>query len=351
MKSKIGSYIQVVLFFALGIGMLLLVYHYQNVAFQQDCRLKGIPGKDCSLLSKLIDDLSRVRYSWIWVTIFAFMLSNILRAHRWKMMLEAIGYKPKMINLLGTVMINYLANLGIPRSGEVIRAAMISKYENIPFEKSFGTVVTDRIFDAIMLAFIFIVTFMLGGSMVVDYLNRNIQLGNKLSMVLGHPFLIVGFVLIILIAVWVIYKNKSKLRNTALGQTIMLRLKGFYDGVLSVRKVSNLPLFIFHTVAIWVLFFLMQYLAFFSFDPTQNLGIIAGLVVFSFGSLGIIIPTPGGMGSFHFLTAEALAIYGVQGADAFTYANIVFFSIQIFANIIFGVISLIMLPLINKRQS
>ena len=131
----------------------------------------------------------------------------------------------------------------------------------------------------------------------------------------------------------------------------MIKLHGFYDGIMSVRRISNIPLFIFHTIAIWFLYYLMQYLAFFSFAPTENLGPVAGLVVFAFGSLGIVVPTPGGMGSFHFLTAEALAIYGIQGADAFTYANIVFFSIQIFANIIFGTISLIVLPMYNKTQA
>ncbi|MCZ2100956.1 MAG: flippase-like domain-containing protein [Chitinophagales bacterium] len=351
MNLKISGYIKVVLFFGLGIGMMLLVYHYQNLAFKADCALKGIPDQACSLLDKLKDDLSRVRYGWIWITIIAFMLSNVLRAHRWKMMLEAIGYKPKMTNLLGTVMVNYLANLGIPRSGEVIRAAMLSKYENIPFEKSFGTVVTDRIFDAIMMAIIFIVTFFLGGRAVADYLNQNIHLEDKLRFLTGYPFVLLSVFLLGFLTVWGVYKNRAKIRNTAFGNKIMLKLKGFYDGILSVRKVSNIPLFIFHSVVIWVLYFLMQYLAFFSFDPTQHLDIIAGLVVFSFGSLGIVIPTPGGMGSFHFLTAEALAIYGIQGSDAFTYANIVFFSIQIFANIFFGVIALIILPVFNKSRS
>ncbi len=351
MNVKIASYIKVVLFFGLGVGMLLLVYYHQNAAFQAECDLKGISDKECSLLAKLLDDLSRVKYSWIWITILAFMISNVLRAYRWKMMLEAIGYKPKIVNLIGTVMVNYLANLGIPRSGEVIRAAMLTKYENIPIEKSFGTVVTDRIFDVIAMAFIFIMTFFLGGRVVVDYLNQNINFEERLHKIFSHPFIILFMAGFIFFIFWAIYKNRSKLRNTAVGNKIMIKLHGFYDGIMSVRRISNIPLFIFHTIAIWFLYYLMQYLAFFSFAPTENLGPVAGLVVFAFGSLGIVVPTPGGMGSFHFLTAEALAIYGIQGADAFTYANIVFFSIQIFANIIFGTISLIVLPMYNKTQA
>lgn len=351
MKVKIASYIKVVLFFVLGIGMLLLVYYHQNAAFQAECSLKGIPSQECSLFKKLMDDLSRVKYSWIWITILAFMLSNVLRAYRWRMMLEAIGYKPKMVNIIGTVMINYLANLGIPRSGEIVRAAMLSKYENIPIEKSFGTVVTDRIFDVIAMAVIFVMTFFWGGKVVVNYLNQNINLDKHLKWIFENPLIILFVIGILFFFLYTLYKNRSKFRNTTLGQKTILKLRGFYDGIMSVRNVSNIPLFIFHSIVIWFLYYLMQYLVFFSFAPTEGLGPIAGLVVFAFGSLGIVVPTPGGMGSFHFLTAEALAIYGIQGADAFTYANIVFFSIQIFANIVFGVISLIVLPMYNKPQS
>jgi uncharacterized membrane protein YbhN (UPF0104 family) len=125
--------------------------------------------------------------------------------------------------------------------------------------------------------------------------------------------------------------------------------KGFYDGVQSVKNVSSIPLFLVYTVGIWVLYYFMMYLAFFSFEPTANLGPIAGLVVFTFGSLGVLIPTPGGMGSYHYLVGEALSMYGINGADAFSFANIVFFSIQLFVCILFGIISLIILPAINKK--
>jgi uncharacterized membrane protein YbhN (UPF0104 family) len=102
-------------------------------------------------------------------------------------------------------------------------------------------------------------------------------------------------------------------------------------------------------VGIWVLYYFMMYFAFFTFAPTAHLGPIAGLVVFVFGSLGILIPTPGGMGSYHYLVGEALTMYGVSGVDAFSFANIVFFSIQLFVNILLGIISLIVLPAINKN--
>ena len=125
--------------------ILYLVYQRQNVAFQADCSVKGIPAENCSLLQKVAGDIGNANYFWVIITMVLFMMTNILRALRWKMMFIAIGYKPKFINLFGTIMINYLANLGIPRSGEVIRAGLISKYEDIPVEKALGTIFTDHV--------------------------------------------------------------------------------------------------------------------------------------------------------------------------------------------------------------
>jgi len=150
MKEKFATIAKIVVFFGLGIGILYLVFARQSAAYQADCALKGIAASECSLTQKIINDVSHADYRWIVLTILLFILSNVFRALRWKMMIEAIGYRPRFINLFGTIMINYLANLTIPRSGELIRAGMISKYENIPVEKAFGTIVTDRLFDVIM---------------------------------------------------------------------------------------------------------------------------------------------------------------------------------------------------------
>lgn len=349
MQKHIGKVIKVSIFFAVGIIILYLVYQRQNVAFQADCAIKGTPANECNLIQKIITDISNANYFWVIITMVLFMLTNVLRALRWKMMLQAIGYDPKTINLFGTIMINYLANLGIPRSGEVIRAGLIADYEKIPVEKALGTIFTDRIFDVIMLAIVIGLAMVLGGNDFVNYLDQNINLEQKLSAVFQNKILNTVLIVLGLSAIVLLYKFRHKLFQSAIGQKISNLLKGFADGVQSVRHVSSIPLFIFYTVGIWILYYFMMYLAFFSFEPTSHLGPTAGLVVFVFGSLGILIPTPGGMGSYHYLVGEALAMYGVSGADAFSFANIVFFSIQLFINIFFGIISLVVLPAINKE--
>ena len=134
-------------------------------------------------------------------------------------------------------------------------------------------------------------------------------------------------------------------------QRILDMAKGFLQGILSVKKVSNLPLFILYTIGIWFLYYCMMYFSFFTFDATSHLGYTAALIVFVFGSLGILIPTPGGMGSYHFLVAEALTLYGVSAGDGFSFANIVFFSVSVFVSVFFGLLFLIFLPMYNKKIS
>ena len=120
-------------------------------------------------------------------------------------------------------------------------------------------------------------------------------------------------------------------------------------GIKTIKDIERPVLFIIYSLLIWVFYFGMAYFAFFSFGPTAHLGILAALLVFVFGSFGIIIPSPGGMGTYHALAMAALAIYGVRGDDAFSYANIMFFNVQILTTIVFGILSIILLPIINKN--
>lgn len=347
MARHVKKILQVVVFFAIGFFVIGLVYQKQNKAYQDECALKGMQG-DCSLLQKILDDFSNANYFWLFIPVLLFMISNIFRALRWKMLFNAMGYQPRMVNLFGTVMINYLTNLGIPRSGEIIRGGLISKYESIPIEKSIGTIVTDRIFDVIMLLLTFGVAVIVGGKSFIDYLGANASMEGISDKILSHWILVFVIILLGIVGTFYIWKNRRKLMQSSLGLKISNIVAGFWQGVKSVQGVSSIPLFAFYTIVIWLLYYFMLYLSFFAFGPTSHLGLDAGLMVFVFGSLGIVIPTPGGMGGYHFLVVEALAMYGISGADGFSFANLVYFSITIFATILFGSISAIALPIINK---
>lgn len=349
MKKHLTQAAQAGIFLSVGLVILYLLFRRQEKAFLADCALKGISETQCSLMDKITSDISSANYVWVGVTVLLFLLSVVLRALRWKMMFRAIGYQPKVMNLSGTIMINYLANLGIPRSGEVFRAGLIQRYEDVPAETALGTIFTDRIFDVFMLALVLLLAVIFGGSDFIAYLDENIQLGSRMASLTSNPIWLAGVLLPLIIIATILWKNRRIWMAGKIGKKLIALAAGFSEGVQSVRKVSSPFLFVFYTIAIWVMYYLMTYLAFFAFAPTAHLGAISGLVVFVFGSLGILIPTPGGMGSFHYLIGEGLAMYGIQGTDAFSFANIVFFSIQIFTSIVFGLLSLVLLPAFNKK--
>ena len=154
-----------------------------------------------------------------------------------------------------------------------------------------------------------------------------------------------------LVGLFLLLKFKSRIVSTKIGGKIFDIILGLKEGLMSVFKLRQPALFIFHTLFIWYCYFAMTYVVFFAFEPTAHLGPVAGLVIFVFGTLGIVFPSPGGMGSYHYLVGEGLALYGIEQGDAFSFANIIFFSVQLFCNVLFGLIALVLLPIYNDRRA
>jgi glycosyltransferase 2 family protein len=344
MKGFLGKLLQVIVFFAIGIFIMYLVYNKQDTAYQAECTIKGIAAADCSLIDKVLADISGAHINWIIVSMLIFVLSNVIRALRWKMMFNAIGYEPAFFRLLMSIFINYLANLGIPRSGEVIRASVVARYENIPLDKTLGTVVLDRVLDTIMFGLFFVASLIFGGKLFLEYLERNFNQKFDVSSI--SYWLVGGLIAVVVFGLLLVRKYWSTIRANTLVQKIERLITGFVEGIKSIKDVNNKPLFIFYTVAIWACFFVMLRVMFFAFDPTSQLGLVAALIVFVFGSLGMLIPTPGGMGPYHFLISEGLQLNGLNGTDGFTFANILFFSIQVGITII----ALVVLPLTKRSD-
>jgi glycosyltransferase 2 family protein len=340
-------------FFFLGLGLFILwmVFKSQNTAFQEQCRLDGVPSDQCSLLDKLMTDFSSVNLWWILAVLTAFTVSNLCRAARWQMLLAPMGYKVKLSNSLLTILLGYFANLGFPRLGEVVRAGSLSKYEKIPLEKVMGTLVIDRLMDVVCLAAVVALAFLFEGTTLLHFLNQNQNTGTTTSgglfqnpmvqTILGAGFL--GLMLAF------IFRNK--LLQLPIFQKVIGMLAGFLDGFKSVFKLKNPWLFLCYSAGIWAMFYLQCLFNLWAFPPTTHLTLGAALMIFVFGTLGFIIPSPGGMGTFHALAIAGLALYGVKGGDAFSYANIAFFTVQIFYNIVSGSISLVLLPILNKKSN
>mgnify|MGYP000066252866 CR=1 FL=1 len=339
--------LQLLFFLGLGVVILYLVFRSQNIAFQEQCRLDGTPADQCSLMDKLLHDFSTVNLWWLLAVIVAFTVSNVFRALRWQMLLHPMGHEVRFSNSLLTILLGYFANLGFPRMGEVVRAGSLSRYEHIPLERTMGTLVIDRLMDFICLGVVVGLAFLLEGNTLLQFISQSKNGDSPSGSLLENSVVLslLGLLAAGSIAVFVFWR---KIIQIPAFKKVSSLLQGFWEGLRSVLRLKNPALFLAYSVGIWLMFYLQCYFNLLAFPPTAHLGASAALMVFVFGTLGFVIPSPGGMGTFHALCIAALALYGVNGGDAFSYANISFFTIQIFYNIVAGVLALILLPMLRN---
>ncbi len=345
-RTYLIQFLKFLFFLSIGLGILYLVYRSQNTAFQADCATKGTPVEQCSLARKVINDFKGVHYGWILMVLVAFTISNLSRALRLNMLLHSLGARPRLINTFLTTVLGYFSSLAIPRLGEVVRAATLAQYEKIPVEKVMGAVVVDRVMDVLCILIVTVLALVLEAGPIWDFFDQQVRLEERLggvgNLALWAALLGGGLALLL-------YLLRKPLRRSAVFQRIWRMALGFWQGINTVRQLKNPGLFLLLTANIWVMFFLMTVLCFWAFDPTAHLGWRAALTVFVFGSWGVVVPSPAGMGTFHFMAQQALGIYGVGGDDGFSWANISFFSVNIGSNMLIGLSSLILLPIINRH--
>jgi len=339
--------LQILFFFGLGATVMGLVFRSQNMAYQAECRQSGVPEADCSLMDKLLYDFSTVQPGWIILVLLAFTISNMFRARRQQLLLAPMGYQAGFLSSFLSILLGYFANLGFPRIGEVVRAGALARAERIPLEKVMGTLVIDRLMDVVCLVLVMGLAFLLEGDTLLQFFVQN-----KGSGVAATPFwlrpwflalagaALIGGVLV------VIFRNK--IRQLPVFQKVTSILQGFIAGLRSVLQLKRPVEFIVCSVGIWLMFYLQCRFNLLAFAPTAHLSASATLMIFIFGTLGFVIPSPGGMGTFHALCIAGLALYGISGGDAFSYANIAFFTVQIFYNLVAGIISLLLLPMVKK---
>jgi len=276
-------------------------------------------------------------YWWVLLSVVFGVLSHLSRAYRWQFLLEPLGYKPKFANSVMTVLIAYLLNLLIPRSGEIARAASIKKYENIPFEKGFGTIVAERIADVIMLSVIMGIAFLLQTELLASYLfpknSENSYIFKFSILVLVPTF---GYFL---------YRILKKSKNPVILKIINF-CRGLLDGIKSILKMKKKWQFIFHTVFIWLMYVLMFYSVTFALPETTNLPFAAIIVGFVVGGLSMAL-TNGGLGSYPVFVASALILYHVDNNPARAFGWIMW-TAQTLMVVVFGGLSFIFIPIYNK---
>ncbi len=346
MNKSVSQFLKFSLFLGIGLAIMTWLYNGQNTAFQEQLRLDG--RQSYPLIRKIFDDFRSVNLFWIGTTLLAFSISNWSRALRWNMLIEPLGHQPKTLNSFFAVNISYFTNLWLSRAGEVVRASALAKAEGMSVSRVMGTVVVDRLLDLLTLAVIVGFSFIVQYDILWSWLDKNLGDGSGSFRLFGHP-LFIGLTVFGVVSMVLAYVLRKKIAALPFVNKIWHIVEKFGEGLKTIRKVKNSLAFVFHSVNIWVMYYMMTYLCFFAFAPTANLSAQAALTVFVFGTFGIVIPSPGGMGTYHFLAMSALALYGVKGDDAFSFANIMFFSIQIFYNIVAGLISIYLLRRMNKN--
>lgn len=303
-------------------------------------------------LEEVWKELKEANYSWLLGSMFLALLSHYFRALRWNQLINQMQYKTSTLTTFYSVMVGYLANLALPRMGEVTRCVVLSKKERIPFNALFGSVIAERVFDLVVLILIILIVLFAQIKQIGSFLNRILiepilgsYTGNFWAILLVFLFMII----FIVISIIIFRKLKPWLKTTMLYQKMEAFLDGFMDGLRSINKVENKSKFFFNTFMIWVLYLAMIILPFYSFEETSILGIVDGMTVLAIGSLGIIAPVPGGIGSYHFIITEMftqLFQIPAQAAIAYATAN---HAAQTILILLTGGISYILL-LLNKRK-
>jgi glycosyltransferase 2 family protein len=346
MNIVVKRSLKLIFFASFGVGILWLVYQNQNAAYIAQCQLDGVSPENCSLSRKLINDFKHINYGWMAAVWVVFTCSNLSRAIRWQMLIEPLGRKPRLSTTFWAVILGYFANLGLPRAGEVLRAGTVAKYEKIPTQKIIGTVVVERMIDMIAFAMIVSVAFVLEFSTLWQYVH---QKGGMTSNDKWNIWLFGGTIIGVMVCllVWFFRRQIGKIGFL---QPVFRLAEGFLQGVLSVKKVKYPGRLLFHSFSIYVMYYLQTWFSMKCFAPTADMNLNQALMVFVMGSMGFIIPSPGGMGTYHALTIAALSLYGIRGDDGFSFANISFFSIQIVYCALFGIVALIILPILNRKK-
>ncbi|MEM8928843.1 MAG: lysylphosphatidylglycerol synthase transmembrane domain-containing protein [Bacteroidota bacterium] len=321
MSTNFKKALRIIVPFTLGFLLLAFIYNSTTPADRNE----------------IINNISNASPFWVGVSVIIGILSHVSRAIRWNYLLLPMGYSPKISNNFFMVMIAYLANLGVPRSGEFLRATALAGYEDVPFEKGFGTIITERVIDVIMLLAIIIGALLLQTNFVLRYLkDYGFNLGFSIAI------LAIGIIGILIFLRLIGKANDG----------FLLKIKTFFDGMLqgiaSILKMKKKWPFILHTLFIWTCYVGMFWAIKFSVPETIELGWSGLLVAFVAGAFAMMV-FPGGLGGYPVFVSAALSLYGISdnSGDAFGW---ILWIAQTLMIIFLGAISFVLLPLLNRNR-
>lgn len=332
MGRKILSLLQYVIF--LGAGILLVWWQLHTMTPEQELQFKNA--------------FAKANYYLIIPVILISLLSHLSRSMRWKLLMEPLGYNPSLKNVFGATMVGYLANSAIPRLGEVLKCTLLAKYENLKADNLIGTILIERTFD--LLTYIFFICFTviiqidIVGGFVKEKLLKFIEPG--LIPIWLKIIIVLGIVLLLVILI-------KKIFSSYPNSKVLQKIKGFGSGIgkgfIAIKNLKSKRAFILHTIFIWSMYLLQIYIGFKAMEATAHLDLKAACSVLSLSTLAMIV-TPGGIGSFPIFVKETLLLYLIPNSEGNAFGWLIW-GVSTGIIIIAGLISLILLPYINKKKN
>ncbi len=335
MSKNFRTILQYVFFLGLGIFLTWL-------------SLKGL-NKDNIAQIKL--SLRNARY-WLVIPVFIILFgSHYIRALRWRLLIEPLGYMPSKSNTVAAVFIGYMANQAFPRLGEVLKCTVLARYEKIPAEKLVGTIILERLIDAITLLIMFGITLaiqpQLYSQLIDTFFN---QVEKKTEAKGGIPFWLIAIIIMVIISIVIslwMYKKKKTVNDVL--QIVKKIWQSVVQGVSAIKHLKKRRQFILLTIALWTAYIAGGYLGFMALQETSHYGIPEAFTVLSAGSIGMIA-TPGGIGAYAYMIKETMQLYGLSSAIALAFGWILWLA-QTTVILTGGLISFVALPYYNKKKT
>ncbi len=332
MKKKIFKIIQTVAF--VGLGLFLIVYFWGKLSAKEQ--------------NEIMNNFRDANYFWIVLAMIIGIVSHILRAARWNLLIETFDKPPTIGQTFWSVIAGYLANLAVPRLGEFTRCGLLSKQSKISFDKLLGSVVAERTFDMLVYLLLFASSIAVFYSTLKTYLNEKIfkEFNEKFATMSATKIMVILIVgaLFILVFFWLLRFFREK----PFVQKIRKVVRNLINGVLSIFKLRRVGLFFLYTIGIWIMYWLMVYLVYFSLPATSNLPPESAFIVMIYGTIGIIL-IQGGIGIYPIIVSEVLLMYGASLTDGYAIGWLSW-SVQTALILILGLVAFIMVS-INKKKT
>jgi len=306
--------------------------------------------------AQLIKEIQKVDGKWVFFSMIFGGWAYVSRGLRWIVLIDALGYKSTKLNSVSAVSIGYFTNMFIPRAGEISRCTALNQVEKIPVDKLFGTILVERVLDFVFLILLILLIFVLKFNDLLSFYStlkaqQNPDEGSDKSLTLLAVFLIGGIIFFLF---------KRFLKDSKFYEKVLVFIEGLKEGFKSIKNMKRKSAFWFHSFSIWIMYFLMTYICFFSMQETSHLSVSDGLFLLVLGGIGMVVPTPGGVGSYHAIVMIGLSVLGVgtvflgEGGDpsnpALLFPTIVHIA-QTLVAIIMGSIGLLILFLSKKKSN